>query len=145
MCIRDRDLSTGITVSHDNEYISNEFTVSPEQIDTNQLGIHKITYTAIDNWNRTTTKVRTIEVVSKVKSNSIEVYNPSENSTDLLFKIDFDASAKKFVIKNSIQDNNSSEDSSDNNEVEASRTGEVESDEGNDEAVSYTHLMTLQS
>lgn len=127
------DLSTGITVSHDNEYISNKFTVSPEQIDTNQLGIHKITYTAIDNWNRTTTKVRTIEVVSKVKSNSIEVYNPSENSTDLLFKIDFDASAKKFVIKNSIQDNNSSEDSSDNNEVEASRTGEVESDEGNDE------------
>ena len=50
------DLSRGITVSHDKEYISNKFTVSPESIDTNQLGIHKITYTATDNWNRTTTK-----------------------------------------------------------------------------------------
>lgn len=127
------NLRSNVTITDDNNDNNLSFTVSPEQIDTNKLGIHKVTYTTTDSWNRTTTKIRTIEVVSKVKSNSIEVYNPSENSTDLLFKIDFDASAKKFVIKNSIQDNNSSEDSSDNNEVEASRTGEVESDEGNDE------------
>ena len=125
------NLSTGITVSHDNEYTSNTFTVSPESIDTNQLGIHQITYTATDNWNRTTTKVRTIEVVSKVKSNSIEVYNPNESSTDLLFKIDFDASNKKFLVNKSQDTNTETQEPNDNAEEQESRTGELAPDEEN--------------
>ncbi len=129
------NLSTGITVSHDNGYTSNTFTVSPESIDTNQLGIHQITYTATDNWNRTTTKVRTIEVVSKVKSNSIEVYNPNESSTDLLFKIDFDASNKKFLVNKSQDTNTETQGPNDNAEEQESRTGELAPDEGNGEEV----------
>ena len=125
------NLSTGITVSHDNGYTSNTFTVSPESIDTNQLGIHQITYTATDNWNRTTTKVRTIEVVSKVKSNSIEVYNPNESSTDLLFKIDFDASNKKFLVNKSQDTNTETQGPNDNAEEQESRTGELAPDEEN--------------
>ena len=132
------------------------YTSSPESIDTNQLGIHQITYTATDNWNRTTTKVRTIEVVSKVKSNSIEVYNPNESSTDLLFKIDFDASNKKFLVNKSQDTNTETQGPNDNAEEQESRTGELAPDEENVEEgenpdnqnpeetippVSYTHLM----
>nr|WP_302633354.1 immunoglobulin-like domain-containing protein [uncultured Clostridium sp.] len=125
------DLRNNITVSHDNGYTSNTFTVSTESIDTNQLGIHQITYTATDNWNRTTTKVRTIEVVSKVKSNSIEVYNPNESSTDLLFKIDFDASNKKFLVNKSQDTNTETQEPNDNAEEQESRTGELAPGEEN--------------
>ena len=131
------NLSTGITVSHDNGYTSNTFTVSPESIDTNQLGIHQITYTATDNWNRTTTKVRTIEVVSKVKSNSIEVYNPNESSTDLLFKIDFDASARKFIINNEVDSSTNlpNEETGNGSQEQESRSGEIVPNEGNGEEI----------
>lgn len=131
------NLSTGITVSHDNGYTSNTFTVSPESIDTNQLGIHQITYTATDNWNRTTTKIRTIEVVSKVKSNSIEVYNPNESSTDLLFKIDFDASARKFIINNEVDSSTNlpNEETGNGSQEQETRIGEIVPNEGNGEEI----------
>ena len=131
------NLSTGITVSHDNGYTSNTFTVSPESIDTNQLGIHQITYTATDNWNRTTTKIRTIEVVSKVKSNSIQVYNPNESSTDLLFKIDFDASARKFIINNEVDSSTNlpNEETGNGSQEQETRIGEIVPNEGNGEEI----------
>ena len=129
------NLRHNITVTDDNGDNNLSFTVSPEQIDTNQLGIHKVTYTTTDSWNRTTTKIRTIEVVSKVESNSIEVYNPNESSTDLLFKIDFDASNKKFLVNKSKDTNTETQGPNDNAEEQESRTGELAPDEGNGEEI----------
>ena len=131
------NLRHNITVTDDNGDNNLSFTVSPEQIDTNQLGIHKVTYTTTDSWNRTTTKIRTIEVVSKVKSNSIEVYNPNESNSDLLFKIDFDASAKKFIINNEVDSSTNlpNEETGNGSQEQESRSGEIVPNEGNGEEV----------
>ena len=131
------NLRSNVTITDDNNDNNLSFTVSPEQIDTNQLGIHKVTYTTTDSWNRTTTKIRTIEVVSKVKSNSIEVYNPNESNSDLLFKIDFDASAKKFVINNEADSSTNLPNEEDGNvsQEQESRSGEIVPNEGNGEEI----------
>ena len=125
------NLRSNVTITDDNNDNNLSFTVSPEQIDTNQLGIHKVTYTTTDSWNRTTTKIRTIEVVSKVKSNSIQVYNPNEDNS-LLFKIDFDANNKKFIINGTITiiiNKNHSQDGQTENDLQESKTGETPSTE----------------
>lgn len=131
------NLRSNVTITDDNNDNNLSFTVSPEQIDTNQLGIHKVTYTTTDSWNRTTTKIRTIEVVSKVKSNSIQVYNPEESNSDLLFKIDFDASAKKFVINNEADSSTNlpNEEAGDVSQEQESRSGEIVPNEGNGEEI----------
>ena len=131
------NLRHNITVTDDNGDNNLSFTVSPEQIDTNQLGIHKVTYTTTDSWNRTTTKIRTIEVVSKVESNSIQVYNPEESNSNLLFKIDFDASAKKFIINNQVDSSTNlpNEETGNGSQEQESRSGEIVPNEGNGEEV----------
>ena len=131
------NLRHNITVTDDNGDNNLSFTVSPEQIDTNQLGIHKVTYTTTDSWNRTTTKIRTIEVVSKVKSNSIQVYNPEESNSNLLFKIDFDASAKKFIINNEVDSSTNlpSEETGNGPQEQESRSGEIVPNEGDGEEI----------
>ncbi|MFQ6883996.1 immunoglobulin-like domain-containing protein, partial [Clostridium sp.] len=131
------NLRHNITVTDDNGDNNLSFTVSPTTIDTNQLGIHKVTYTTTDSWNRTTTKIRTIEIVSKVKSNSIQVYNPEESNSDLLFKIDFDASAKKFIINNQVDSSNNlpNEETGNGSQEQESRSGEIVPNEGNGEEV----------
>ncbi|MFR2265786.1 MAG: immunoglobulin-like domain-containing protein, partial [Clostridium sp.] len=131
------NLRSNVTITDDNNDNNLSFTVSPEQIDTNKLGIHKVTYTTTDSWNRTTTKIRTIEVVSKVKSNSIEVYNPNESSTDLLFKIDFDASARKFIINNEVDSSTNlpNEETGNGSQEQESRSGEIVPNEGNGEEI----------
>ncbi|MBC5655406.1 hypothetical protein H8R98_13200, partial [Blautia sp. M16] len=121
------DLRDGISVRDDNGDDNLEFTVSPTTIDTSELGTHKITYTVTDSWNRTTRKVRTIKVVSKVENNAIEVYKLNEESS-LLFKIDFDANNKKFIINGTISNNNqqnNSQDGQTENDLQESRTGET--------------------
>ena len=123
------DLRDGISVrdDKDNSNTLNNFTVSPTTIDTSELGTHKITYTVTDSWNRTTRKVRTIKVVSKVENNAIEVYKLNEESS-LLFKIDFDANNKKFIINGTISNNNqqnNSQDGQTENDLQESRTGET--------------------
>ena len=130
------DLRRDIRITDDKDN-NLSFTVSPEQIDTNQLGIHKVTYTTTDSWNRTTTKIRTIEVVSKVKSNSIQVYNLEESNSDLLFKIDFDASAKKFIINNEVDSSTNlpNEETGNGSQEQESRSGEIVPNEGNGEEV----------
>jgi len=131
------NLRHNITVTDDNGDNNLSFTVSPTTIDTNQLGIHKVTYTTTDSWNRTTTKIRTIEVVSKVKSNSIQVYNPEESNSDLLFKIDFDASAKKFIINNEVDSSTNlpNEETGNGSQEQESRSGEIVPNEGNGEEI----------
>ena len=74
-------------------------------VNTNVLGTYVVTYTVTDSWNRTTSKVRTIKVVSKVKNNSIEVYNFNEVNDDLLFKIIFDADERKFKLERNTNSN----------------------------------------
>ena len=130
------NLTDNVTITDDKDR-GLSFNVSPEQIDTNQLGIHKVTYTTTDSWNRTTTKIRTIEVVSKVKSNSIQVYNPEESNSDLLFKIDFDASAKKFIINNEVDSSTNlpNEETGNGSQEQESRSGEIVPNEGNGEEV----------
>ena len=130
------DLRRDIRITDDKDN-NLSFTVSPTTIDTNQLGIHKVTYTTTDSWNRTTTKIRTIEVVSKVKSNSIQVYNPEESNSDLLFKIDFDASAKKFIINNEVDSSTNlpNEETGNGPQEQESRSGEIVPNEGNGEEV----------
>ena len=130
------DLRRDIRITDDKDN-NLSFTVSPTTIDTNQLGIHKVTYTTTDSWNRTTTKIRTIEVVSKVKSNSIEVYNPNESSTDLLFKIDFDASARKFIINNEVDSSTNlpNEETGNGSQEQESRSGEIVPNEGDGEEI----------
>ncbi|MFR2220867.1 immunoglobulin-like domain-containing protein, partial [Clostridium sp.] len=123
------NLRDGISVNDDkdNPNTLNNFTVSPDTIDTSELGTHKITYTVTDSWNRTTRKVRTIKVVSKVENNAIEVYTPNEENS-LLFKIDFDANNKKFIINGTISNNNqqnNSQDGQTENDLQESRTGET--------------------
>ena len=123
------NLRDGISVNDDkdNPNTLNNFTVSPNTIDTSELGTHKITYTVTDSWNRTTRKVRTIKVVSKVENNAIEVYKPNEDNF-LLFKIDFDANNKKFIINGTISNNNqqnNSQDGQTENDLQESRTGET--------------------
>ena len=131
------NLRHNITVTDDNGDNNLSFTVSPTTIDTNQLGIHKVTYTTTDSWNRTTTKIRTIEVVSKVKSNSIQVYNPEESNSNLLFKIDFDASAKKFIINNEVDSSTNlpSEETGNGSQEQESRSGEIVPNEGDGEEI----------
>jgi len=63
------------------------------------------------------------------------VYNPNESSTDLLFKIDFDASNKKFLVNKSQDTNTETQEPNDNAEEQESRTGELAPDEGNGEEV----------
>ncbi|MBC5655436.1 immunoglobulin-like domain-containing protein, partial [Blautia lenta] len=130
------NLTDNVTITDDKDR-GLSFTVSPEQIDTNQLGIHKVTYTTTDSWNRTTTKIRTIEVVSKVKSNSIQVYNPEESNSNLLFKIDFDASAKKFIINNEVDSSTNlpNEETGNGPQEQESRSAEIVPNEGNGEEI----------
>ena len=123
------NLRDGILVNDDKDNTNtlNNFTVSPTTIDTSELGTHKITYTVTDSWNRTTRKVRTIKVVSKVENNAIEVYTPNEENS-LLFKIDFDANNKKFIINGTISNNNQQnnyQDGQTENDLQESRTGET--------------------
>ncbi|MFQ6883923.1 immunoglobulin-like domain-containing protein, partial [Clostridium sp.] len=121
------NLRDGISVNDDNGDDNLEFTVSPTTIDTSELGTNKITYTVTDSWNRTTRKVRTIKVVSKVENNAIEVYKANEDNS-LLFKIDFDANNKKFIINETISNNNqqnNSQDGQTENDLQESRTGET--------------------
>ena len=94
------NLRTGVTVTDDRDQIIPIDRVQiTGTVDTNVLGVYKVTYTVTDSWNRTTSKVRTINVVSKVKNNSIEVYNPDNENDNLLFKIIFDANERKFKLE----------------------------------------------
>ena len=75
------------------------------------IGTYKIEYILHDSWGRSTLQEVTITVESKVKENSIEVYDSNQNRA---FKVIFDTTQNKFVLTN--EDTSTTYNSSSNNE-----------------------------
>ncbi len=64
-------------------------------VNKDEVGIYPVTYTLTDTWGRTTSKEVDINVVSKIKTNEIHVYD-STNSEK--FRITFNANTNKIEV-----------------------------------------------
>lgn len=89
------DKNSGVTVEDDRD--PNLTFTSSGDVNTNQVGDHKVTYTATDSWGRTTTKVVTFKVRPKAFFNNIEVYREGDKANPAIV-IGIDNETNKYTV-----------------------------------------------
>lgn len=89
------DETPNISQMHD---LTTRITVSPATVNTDQVGRNVITYTVTDDWGRTTTKERVVNVRPKLFNNVFEVFS-SNNLTTPAFTIGFDNYTSSYTVQ----------------------------------------------
>ena len=108
------NLLNGVTVSDDRDNLSPNIIeiIGKELVDKNQIGSYKVTYKLTDTWGRSTSKDITVNVISNMKNNEIEVYGEATNNqSEHKFTLKFNIYTNKLEIvrKNPIQENNNNQ------------------------------------
>lgn len=82
------DLKEGIEVSDDKgELQTSSIKVSGEEVNFEKIGSYKVTYSISDSWGRVGTADVTYNVVSKLKNNTIDIYDNSQHILNIKFNI----------------------------------------------------------
>lgn len=108
------NLLNGVTVSDDRDNLSPNIIeiIGKDLVDKNQIGSYKVTYKLTDTWGRSTSKDVTVNVISNMKNNEIEVYGETTNNqSEHKFTLKFNIYTNKLEIvrKNPIQEDNSNQ------------------------------------
>lgn len=133
---KDVNLLNGVTVSDDRDTLNtSQIQIEgKELVDKNQIGSYKVTYKLTDTWGRTTSKDVTVNVISNMINNEIEVYGETDNNqSEYKFTLKFNIYTNKLEIvrKNPIQEDNGNQQPDTN---ENSKEGVNEGDLSNTEA-----------
>ena len=110
----DVNLLNGVTVSDDRDTLNpdNIEITGEELVNKNEIGSYKVTYKLTDTWGRSTSKDVTVNVISNMKNNEIEVYGETTNNqSEHKFTLKFNIYTNKLEIvrKNPIQENNNNQ------------------------------------
>ena len=110
----DVNLLNGVTVSDDRDTLNpdNIEITGEELVNKNEIGSYKVTYKLTDTWGRSTSKDVTVNVISNMKNNEIEVYGEATNNqSEHKFTLKFNIYTNKLEIvrKNPIQENNNNQ------------------------------------
>ena len=110
----DVNLLNGVTVSDDRDTLNpdNIEITGQELVNKNEIGSYKVTYKLTDTWGRSTSKDVTVNVISNMKNNEIEVYGEnSQGQSEHKFTLKFNIYTNKLEIvrKNPIQENNNNQ------------------------------------
>lgn len=110
----DVNLLNGVTVSDDRDTLNpdNIEIIGEELVNKNEIGSYKVTYKLTDTWGRSTSKDVTVNVISNMKNNEIEVYGETTNNqSEHKFTLKFNIYTNKLEIvrKNPIQENNNNQ------------------------------------
>lgn len=108
------NLLNGVTVSDDRDNLSPNIIeiIGKELVDKNQIGSYKVTYKLTDTWGRSSSKEVTVNVISNMTNNEIEVYGEnSQGQSEHKFTLKFNIYTNKLEIvrKNPIQENNNNQ------------------------------------
>ena len=108
------NLLNGVTVSDDRDnLLSNDIEViGKELVDKEQIGSYNVIYKVTDTWGRSSSKEITVNVISNMTNNEIEVYGEnSNNQREHKFTLKFNIYTNKFEIirKNPIQEDSSNQ------------------------------------
>lgn len=108
---KDVNLLNGVTVSDDRDTLNtSQIQIEgKELVDKNQIGSYKVTYKLTDTWGRTTSKDVTVNVISNMINNEIEVYGETDNNqSEHKFTLKFNIYTNKLEIvrKNPMQEDN---------------------------------------
>lgn len=88
---------SGVSAEDDKGIVGNIQVLS--DVDINRIGRYTVTYTVVDKWGRVTSKIRNVEVASKLLRNNIEVYGKnSSGGLELKFILGFDTNTKKITV-----------------------------------------------
>ena len=133
---KDVNLLNGVTVSDDRDTLNtSQIQIEgKELVDKNQIGSYKVTYKLTDTWGRTTSKDVTVNVISNMINNEIEVYGETDNNqSEHKFTLKFNIYTNKLEIvrKNPMQEDNGNQQPDTN---ENSKEGVNEGDLSNTEA-----------
>ena len=132
---KDVNLLNGVTVSDDRDTLNtSQIQIEgKELVDKNQIGSYKVTYKLTDTWGRTTSKDVTVNVISNMINNEIEVYGETDNNqSEHKFTLKFNIYTNKLEIvrKNPMQEDNGNQQPDTN---ENSKEGVNEGDLSNTE------------
>ncbi|WP_449390001.1 hypothetical protein [Clostridium sp. ETTB3] len=119
--------SEGVTYSddHDNDNLTKN--ISGDNFTTNEPGVHIVTYTATDRWNKTTTVNRKVTVRPNLYKNVFKVFSESDNTsttTKSEDSIDEDNSSQSIPEEPSIGGSNSDIGDSGNTDSGSNNPGE---------------------
>lgn len=108
------NLLNGVTVSDDRDNLSPNIIeiIGKDLVDKNQIGSYKVTYKLTDTWGRSTSKDVTVNVISNMKNNEIEVYGENlQGQSEHKFTLKFNIYTNKLEIvrKNPVQENNNNQ------------------------------------
>lgn len=132
---KDVNLLNGVTISDDRDTLNtSQIQIEgKELVDKNQIGSYKVTYKLTDTWGRTTSKDVTVNVISNMINNEIEVYGETANNqSEHKFTLKFNIYTNKLEIvrKNPAQEYNGNQQPDTN---ENSKEGVNEGDLSNTE------------
>lgn len=110
----DVNLLNGVTVSDDRDTLNtDDIEITGEElVNKNEIGSYKVTYKLTDTWGRSTSKDVTVNVISNMTNNEIEVYGEnSQGQSEHKFTLKFNIYTNKLEIvrKNPIQEDNSNQ------------------------------------
>lgn len=110
----DVNLLNGVTVSDDRDSLSTDNIEidGKDLVDKNQIGSYNVIYQVTDTWGRSSSKEVTVNVISNMTNNEIEVYGEnSQGQSEHKFTLKFNIYTNKLEIvrKNSIQEDNSNQ------------------------------------
>lgn len=100
-----RDIN--IADDRDELTLENIVITGENEIDNNRIGSYNVVYTLTDTWGRSTSKEITVNIISKVKKNEIQVYGVnSEEQDEHKFTLKFDVFNNKIQVfrENNIQE-----------------------------------------
>lgn len=125
----DVNLLNGVTVSDDRDTLNpdNIEITGEELVNKNEIGSYKVTYKLTDTWGRSTSKDVTVNVISNMKNNEIEVYGETTNNqSEHKFTLKFNIYTNKLEIirKNPIQENNNQQPDTSENSKEGVNEGD---------------------
>lgn len=108
------NLLNGVTVSDDRDNLSSNDieVIGKELVDKEQIGSYNVIYKVTDTWGRSSSKEITVNVISNMTNNEIEVYGENANNQrEHKFTLKFNIYTNKFEIirKNSIQEDSSNQ------------------------------------
>lgn len=108
------NLLNGVTVSDDRDNLSSNDieVIGKELVDKEQIGSYNVIYKVTDTWGRSSSKEVTVNVISNMTNNEIEVYGEnSQGQSEHKFTLKFNIYTNKLEIvrKNPIQEDNSNQ------------------------------------
>ena len=100
------NLRNGVTIidDRDNSLMNNLVITGGDDITSDEIGLHKVGYTVTDTWGRSTSIDVTVNIVSNMRDNQINIYN--ENNLKFGLKLNISTNRFEIVKNGSSQDRN---------------------------------------